>query len=68
MTIMTTGDTGTTAHVLTPTCNYLTASPELIYKFVIPQGSTYGYDIRAMGYDTVLDLMKVIPVNYRLML
>jgi len=43
VTIVTTGDTTQAIHLETPSCNTLTASPELIYKFVVPEGRTYGY-------------------------
>jgi hypothetical protein len=42
LTLITTGDTSDSLHVHTPTCNTLTASPELIFKFVVPSGKTYG--------------------------
>ncbi|KAG7349079.1 glycosyl hydrolase family 16 protein [Nitzschia inconspicua] len=58
VTLITTGDTSDALHFHTPSCNTLTASPELIFKFVIPSGKTYGYDFRSTGYDTVLQLMK----------
>ena len=59
VTVISTGDTSTSIHKLTPSCNTLTASPELIFTFQIPEGQTYGYDMRSYGYDTVLQLMKV---------
>jgi len=58
ITFETTGDTGFGVHQLTPTCNFMTASPELIYTFTIPEGKTYGYDMQLSGYDTVIELMK----------
>lgn len=42
LTIVSTGDTSDAIHFHTPTCNTLTASPELIFKFVVPAGRTYG--------------------------
>jgi len=56
--ITTTGDTSTSAHVWTPICNFLSASPELIYTFVIPDGATYGYDMQLSGYDTVIEIYE----------
>jgi hypothetical protein len=59
LTIVTTGNTTHSINVETPSCNTLTASPELIYQFVVPAGYTYGYDFQLSGYDTVIQLMKV---------
>lgn len=42
VTIVTTGDTTQSLHVETPSCNTLTASPELIYQFFVPAGHVYG--------------------------
>ena len=52
------GDTEEGVHIVTPTCNAQTASPELFYHFTVPTGRQYGYDIRTMDYDTVVMLMK----------
>jgi len=59
LTMMTTGDTTQSIHIETPSCNTLTASPELVFKFVVPEGRTFGYDFQVYGYDTVIQLMKV---------
>ena len=64
--IVTTGDTSQSVHIETPSCNTLTASPELIFRFVVPAGRTYGYDFQLSGYDTVIQLMKVSPFSVRL--
>lgn len=53
-----TGDTSNSLHVLTPSCNALTAAPELVYTFTVAEGAVYGYDIRSTGYDTVLQVYK----------
>ena len=57
-----TGDSSAAAHILTPLCNFRSASVELIYKFVVPAGKQYGFEIRTEGdgqdYDTVLSVMK----------
>jgi hypothetical protein len=53
------GDTTQALHFETPSCNTLTASPELIFTFMVPEGKTYGYDMQLSGYDTVIQLMKV---------
>jgi hypothetical protein len=62
VTIMTVGDTTQALHFETPSCNTLTASPELVFSFVVPDGKTYGYDMQLSGYDTVIQLMKVRTV------
>jgi hypothetical protein len=65
VTIMTVGDTTQALHFETPSCNTLTASPELVFFFVVPDGKTYGYDMQLSGYDTVIQLMKVrIALSY----
>ena len=58
ITVTVAGDTGSALHVMTPSCNELTAAPELVYTFVVAAGATFGYDIRSTGYDTVLQLYK----------
>jgi hypothetical protein len=63
ITVVTTGDTTSSIHIETPSCNTLTASPELVYAFEVPEGKTYGYDMRASGYDTVLQLMKDVCLS-----
>eukprot|EP00899_Mesostigma_viride_P007625 jgi/Mesvir1/16864/Mv15750-RA.1 len=40
-----------------PQCNVASAAPELFYTFTIPPGRKYGVDMRATGYDTVLQLL-----------
>ena len=54
------GDTSAAGvtHILTPLCNFRSASPELIFSFIVPTGKTIGYEIRTVGFDTVLSLMK----------
>ena len=52
------GDTSMGIHIVTPSCNVQTASPELFYHFKVPAGRRYGYDIRTMDYDTVVMLMN----------
>jgi hypothetical protein len=42
VTIVTTGDTLQSLHMETPLCNTLTASPELIHRFEVAIGRTYG--------------------------
>jgi hypothetical protein len=64
VTIITVGDTTEALHFETPSCNTLTASPELIFSFVVPEGKTYGYDMQLSGYDTVIQLMKVCMLNH----
>jgi hypothetical protein len=64
VTIITVGDTTQALHFETPSCNTLTASPELIFSFVVPDGKTYGYDMQLSGYDTVIQLMKVCMLDY----
>jgi hypothetical protein len=64
VTIISVGDTTQALHFETPSCNTLTASPELIFSFVVPQGKTYGYDMQLSGYDTVIQLMKVCMLDY----
>jgi hypothetical protein len=64
VTIITVGDTTQALHFETPSCNTLTASPELIFSFVVPEGKTYGYDMQLSGYDTVIQLMKVCMLNH----
>jgi hypothetical protein len=59
VTVITEGDTTQSLHRETPSCNTLTASPELIYTFEVPAGRTYGYDMQLSGFDTVVQLMKV---------
>jgi hypothetical protein len=67
VTIITVGDTTQALHFETPSCNTLTASPELIFTFVVPEGKTYGYDMQLSGYDTVIQLMKVCMLNHVLL-
>eukprot|EP00899_Mesostigma_viride_P007627 jgi/Mesvir1/16866/Mv15751-RA.2 len=50
------GDTSHSFHLVSPQCNVASAAPELFYTFTIPSGRKYGVDIRATGYDTVLQL------------
>jgi hypothetical protein len=53
------GDTTSAVHLLTPSCNYLTAAAELIYSFSVSADSDpVGYDIRVSGYDIVLEIME----------
>ena len=52
------GDTTLAAHILTPLCNFRSASGEHMYKFTIPEGKSFGFEIRTSGYDTVLSVMK----------
>eukprot|EP00899_Mesostigma_viride_P007624 jgi/Mesvir1/16863/Mv15748-RA.1 len=52
------GDSSNAFHAVSPQCNVASAAPELFYTFTIPQGRKYGVDIRASGYDTVLQLMS----------
>jgi hypothetical protein len=63
VTIITVGDTTQALHFDTPSCNTLTASPELIFSCVVPECRTYGYDMQLSGYDTVIQLMKVCMLN-----
>ncbi len=62
ITVVTEGDTSNAVHLLVPSCNYLTAAPELVYAFEVPEelvadGASVGFDIRVHGYDTVLEVM-----------
>lgn len=59
------GDTSGAVNLLSPTCNYLSDAPELIYSFTVPTGAyqyvgavftltgNYGYE-----YDTVLEVYE----------
>jgi hypothetical protein len=42
LTLVSVGDTSDAIHFETPSCNTLTASPELVFKFLVPSGRTYG--------------------------